>query len=415
VAWLIFITPINTFLFRKKVRLGVINQETDTKLTAQTVDALTNVNAMHDYARRNYEMKRMKESIELRRTAGLANWGYSEKVLTLNSVLESLFVGGMIFSAIYLWSMGNLTAGDIILVVTLVISIRGNLGHLGQRFNEFAEQISQVKEGLTDILHEHDVVDAPGAKNLEVISGEISFNNISFKYETQDIFKNLTLKIKAGERVGLIGRSGAGKSTLMKLITRQYDMTGGEILIDGQNINSVKQESLRRAVTIVPQEPLLFHRSLKENILYGNLSASEEEIVRAARRAQAHNFIDSLPNKYSTLVGERGIKLSGGERQRVVIARAFLKNSKILLLDEATSALDSESEILIQEALKKLMEGKTVIAIAHRLSTLRAMDRLVVMDKGQVVEDGTHEELLEKGGIYAGLWTHQAGGFLQEE
>lgn len=415
VAWLLFISPINIFLFKKKVRLGLINQEADTKLTGQTVDVLTNINAMHDYARREHEMKRMKKAIELRRTTGLNNWSYSEKVLTLNSVLEAIFVGGMIFASIYMWDIGAITAGDIILVITLVISIRGNLGHLGQRFNEFAEQISQVKEGLTDILREHDIKDSEEAKNLEITAGEISIENVSFGYESENIFKNLSLKIKPGERVGLIGHSGAGKSTLMKLLTRQYDVTRGQILIDGQNISSVKQKSLREAITTVPQEPLLFHRSLRENIIYGDTSASEEEMIKAAKMAQAHNFINSLPKKYETLVGERGIKLSGGERQRVVIARAFLKNSSILLLDEATSALDSESEILIQEALQKLMEGKTVIAIAHRLSTLRAMDRLIVMDDGKVVEDGTHEELLKKDGIYASLWAHQAGGFIKDE
>ena len=233
-------------------------------------------------------------------------------------------------------------------------------------------------------------------------------------YGTQYIFRGLNLQILSGERVGLVGRSGAGKSTLMKLITRERDITSGKILIDGQNIALVTQESLRSAIAVVPQDPLLFHRSLKDNIRYGNLAATDRAIEKASEFAQAHNFIDALPNKYETLVGERGIKLSGGERQRVAIARAFLKNAKILLLDEATSSLDSVSEVAIQGALEKLMRGKTVIAVAHRLSTLRAMDRIIILDKGQIIEDGTHNELLKRGGVYAELWGHQAGGFIQD-
>lgn len=415
VMWILVVTPMNIVLFRKKIPLGKAATKSETELNANTVDVLTNINAVRDYARSAFELNFLYGLIEERRRAGAANWRFGEKAITLNNLFEVLFATGMIGSSVYLWTLGRLTAGDIILVITLFSQIRRTISGLGQQFNAFADNLSTIKEALSDILNDHEIVDAQGAKKLNVSAGEIVFNQVDFSYGDRSIFNKLDLKIKSGERVGLIGRSGAGKSTLVKLLTRQYDTTGGSVLIDGQDISKVIQNSLHEAIATVPQEPLLFHRSIKDNIRYGDLTASEEDIVSSAEQAQAHKFIDSLPTKYDTLVGERGIKLSGGEKQRVAIARAFLKRSKILLLDEATSALDSESEVLIQEALSKLMEGKTVIAIAHRLSTLRAMDRLIVMDGGKIVEDGTHEELLEKGGIYAGLWAHQAGGFIKEE
>lgn len=415
ICWLVVVTPINILLVRKKVPLGIAQQARETELRGQTVDVLTNINAMHDYARHMFELGRFKELIDIRRRASLKDWAFSEWILVLNGVLETIFVGGMIMITVYLWSIGVITAGDIILILALVVSLRGQLVFIGQRFNNFAETIGEVKEGLEEILVEHEIVDAPIATKLRVLDGEIVLKDISFQYHTQSIFDKLNLTIKPGERVGLVGRSGAGKSTLMKLLTRQYDLGGGEILIDGQNIALVTQESLRDSVAVVPQDPLLFHRSLKENIGYGRLDATEEDIRASAEKAQAHRFIDVLPKKYETLVGERGIKLSGGERQRVAIARAFLKDAKILLLDEATSSLDSENEVMIQKALGELMKGKTVIAIAHRLSTLRTMDRIVVIENGQIVEDGSHEDLLKLGGIYSELWSHQAGGFLVEK
>ena len=414
VGWLLFLAPLNIFLAKKKMKYSLVAQEKETELRAQTIDILTNINAMHDYARRDFELGRLGNLIKIRRQVGMRNWSYSESVMTLNNVLENLFIGGMILMAIHLWSIGTLTAGDVILVLTMASYIRKDISQIGQRFNDFAEKLGQTKEGLTEILREHEIKDSVNAKNLDVSGGEIIFENTSFQYETHEIFKKLNFHIKPGQRVGLVGRSGAGKSTLMKLLMRQYDTSEGRILIDGQDIKLVKQESLRDSIAVVPQDPLLFHRSLKENIHYGKLSASDADIIRAAEQAQAHQFIDSLPKKYDTLVGERGVKLSGGERQRVAIARAFLKNAKILLLDEATSSLDSESESMIRGALEELMKGKTVIAIAHRLSTIRAMDRILVIDDGQIVEDGNHDELLKLGGIYAELWSHQAGGFINE-
>ncbi len=247
--------------------------------------------------------------------------------------------------------------------------------------------------------------------------GLIEFKNTSFLYAegNRNVLKDFSLTIPPGQKVGLVGKSGAGKSTLVKLLQRQYDLVDGEICIDGQNIADVTRESVHEAIAVVPQEPLLFHRTIKENIAYGKLDAKHEDIVHAARLAYVHEFVERMQHSYETLVGERGVKLSGGERQRIALARAILKSSRILVLDEATSSLDSESEAVIQKALHTLMEGKTVIAIAHRLSTLKEMDRIIVIEEGKIVQDGSHGELLKQKGIYADLWLHQSGGYLQDE
>ena len=263
---------------------------------------------------------------------------------------------------------------------------------------------------------EIDVQDEPESKPLAVGEGAIDFENVSFDYGGQDkgqaVFKDLSLHVKPGEKIGLIGPSGAGKSTLVSLLLRLFDLQKGRITIDGQDISEVTQESLREYVALIPQDTSLFHRSLYENIHYGDLEADRNAVEDAARKAHADEFIEALEEGYETIVGERGIKLSGGQRQRIAIARAILKDAPILVLDEATSALDSESEKLIQEGLEALMEGKTVIAIAHRLSTIAHLDRLIVMDQGQIVEQGSHEELLKQKGLYARLWNMQSGGFL---
>lgn len=415
VAWIVVVTPINIFLYKKKLPLGKATSKAETDIGAGTIDMLTNINAVQDYARRDFEISRINSLIENRRRTGLKNWQFAERTIAINNFFEAIFAGGMILGTIYLYTMKAVSAGDVVLIISLVSMIRRSISGIGQQFNAFADNLSTIRESLTEVLNDQEIVDRKGAQELHVTNGEIVFKNISFKYGEREIFKDLNFNIKAGERIGLIGKSGAGKSTLMKLLNRQYDLSRGEILIDDQNIAEVTQNSLRGSIATVPQEPLLFHRSIKENIAYGDLSADDKSITEAAEQAQAHGFIKNIADGYDSLVGERGVKLSGGEKQRVAIARAFLKKSKILLLDEATSALDSESEILIQQALEKLMEGKTVIAIAHRLSTLRAMDRLIVMDGGKIVEDGTHEELLKRGGIYAELWSHQAGGFIKED
>ncbi len=417
VGWLAVVGPLNFYLARKRVHVSAATQREDTRVRAQVIDLLSNVSAMHDFARRTFELSGLKATILGRYKWGIKNWTLSEIARIASNITQLLFVGGILFAAVYGWSRGLVTAGDIVLVLALVAGLGYRMEELGRDINDFAENYGEIREGLEDLLNTYDIADISGARPLVARAGEIEFKNVSFVYEegVSAILNDFSLSVPAGQKVGLVGRSGAGKSTLFKLLLRHYDISSGEILIDGQNIAHATQESVRGAIATVPQEPLLFHRTIKENIAYGRLGATDEEIVDAARLAQAGVFIQKLPLGYDTMVGERGVKLSGGERQRVVLARAILKPAKILVLDEATSALDSESEGAIQQALEILMKGKTVLAIAHRLSTLSKMDRIIVLDQGKIVEDGTHRQLLRKKGLYAELWAHQSGGYIKDE
>ncbi len=413
-GWALVLIPFNIYLARWRMPFSAATQQAETALGGTTVDLLTNMAAVHEYARRPHELERLKTFITKRRVSGLDNWTRGEITLVINNILQAVFIGGMIFTAVALARAGLISAGDIVLVLTVIILMEGRLTFIGNQINSFANTWGTIKESLTDILVKYDVTDRAGANHLVAPHGAIELDHISFDYGGASVFEDLTLSIPAGQRVGLVGRSGAGKSTLAKLILRHYDIAKGSIMIDGADIAAVTKESLRRAIAIVPQEPLLFHRTISENIAYGTENATAEDVERAAGLAQAHEFIAALPHGYDSLVGERGIKLSGGQRQRVAIARALLKNAPILLLDEATSSLDSESENAVQKALLALMNKRTVIAIAHRLSTLRAMDRIIVLDEGRIKESGTHDELLAAGGLYASLWERQAGGFLPD-
>lgn len=412
--WVSVVFFVNLYFSRMRLPLSQHAQHLESKLTGSTVDLLSNISAMQEYARRLFEIDRLKSLTDERRTAGLRNWHFGERVLMLNGVLQAVFGGAMAFAAVYYAAHGLIAAADIILILTIIFRIEGLLLFMGSHINAITEDWGEVQDSLEEILEPHEIPDKKGAVELTVSDPSIAFENVNFGFHSQPVFENLSLAIPAGERVGLVGKSGAGKSTLVRLLLHHYDIQGGVITISGTDISSVTQDSLRRAISIVPQEPLLFHRTIRENISYGKPAASEHDIIEAAKQAQAHAFIERLDAKYESLVGERGVKLSGGERQRIAIARAILKDAPILLLDEATSALDSESEVEIQKALQELMKGKTVIAIAHRLSTLRQMDRIIVLDKGRVIEEGTHDELVAKKGTYAELWSHQAGGFLQD-
>jgi ATP-binding cassette subfamily B protein len=288
--------------------------------------------------------------------------------------------------------------------------------NLSRRFLEFFEYVGNVANGVHIIIKPHEIVDAPQALAASIDRGRIEFQHVMFGYTPeQPIFRDLNVVIPAGQRVGLVGFSGSGKSTFVSLILRLYDVQGGRIVIDGTDIRAMTQESLHRQLSLIPQDPNLFHRSLMENIRYGRLDATEEEVIEAARKAHAHDFVTQIKDKYNSLVGERGVKLSGGQRQRIAIARVVVKNAPILILDEATSSLDSITEQAIQETLDEVMKGKTVIVVAHRLSTIAHLDRILVFDQGRVVEDGSHAELLALNGSYQRLWSRQAGGFVLDD
>ena len=310
---------------------------------------------------------------------------------------------------------GWITVGDFALVLSINAAIADFLWQLAREFSQFSKLWGRVSQALQAILDAPDLEDQAAAKTLRVEKGEVSFDHVTFQYKgTDPLFKDTSVVIGAGQKVGLVGHSGGGKTTFVNLILRLYDVTGGRVLIDGQDIAQVTQDSLRHVIGMIPQDPSLFHRSLMENIRYGRVVATDAEVIEAAKRAHAHDFITKIPEGYDALVGERGIKLSGGQRQRIAIARAVLKDAPILILDEATSQLDSMTESLIQDSLWNLMHGKTTIVIAHRLSTLLHMDRILVFDRGTIVEDGTHTELLAQGGKYKALWDAQVGGFLPE-
>ncbi len=318
---------------------------------------------------------------------------------------------GTIGMAVWLWWRGQATPGDVATVLAMFFVVQGYLRDIGYHINNLRRSVNDMEEMVAILALPLGVADRPGARDIDVREGRIDFDRVTFHYgrHTTPLYRDFSLTIRAGERVGLVGHSGSGKTTFVKLIQRLHDVSGGRILIDGQDVAAVTQESLRRSIAIVQQEPVLFHRSLAENIAYGRPGATRAEIERAAQLANAHGFVARLPEGYATTVGERGVKLSGGERQRIALARAFLADAPILILDEATSALDSESEALIQEAVERLMHDRTTIVIAHRLSTVRALDRILVFDHGQVVEEGRHETLVrQEDGIYRRLFERQA-------
>ncbi|HXF52789.1 MAG TPA: ABC transporter ATP-binding protein [Hyphomicrobiaceae bacterium] len=410
------------FYFVPRIELLSRNtSEARSALTGRIVDSYTNMTTVKlfshtdredAYAREGLEehLKRYQAQLRLNTWMELYLYSINGAVLVVTTGL-----------AIWLWTRGEVTIGAIAVVTGLIVRLMAMSGWFMRSMAQIFDNIGVVQESMMTIARPHTVVDRADAKPLRVIRGEIRYEGIRFHYGKEGgVIDNLSLVIRPGEKVGLVGRSGAGKSTLVNLLLRFFDLEDGCILIDGQDIASVTQDSLRAQIGMVTQDTSLLHRSIRDNILYGRPDAGEAAMIAAARRAQAHDFILELEDAkgrrgYAAHVGERGVKLSGGQRQRIAIARVLLKNAPILILDEATSALDSEVEAAIQEQLYNLMEGKTVIAIAHRLSTIAAMDRLVIMDRGRIVEEGSHAELLKRGGLYADLWMRQSGGFLAKE
>lgn len=405
---------LNYFLVPRKRAFSLALSESKTRARGSVVDVFSNISATRQYTRMQNEKEFIQEQTKDIRDRGAMSWLYSEYMMFVNGLVLTIYSFAMFYMLLVRWIDGDVTTSGFIAVMILIMNLAGTMIFIGRTFNDTAAAYGEAEEGLSELVIPHEIVDKQDATEITVNGGQIDWKDVTFEFGNNTVFDNFDLTIRKGQRVGLVGPSGAGKTTFVSLLLRQHDIDDGAIEIDGHNIAQVTQDSLRANIAVVPQEPLLFHRTIKENIAYGNPDATQEEIEEVAKKAQAHEFIMKLEDGYDTMVGERGIKLSGGQKQRVAIARAMLKDTPILVLDEATSALDSESEVAIQKALQELMEGKTVIAVAHRLSTLREMDRILVLETGKVIEDGTHDELTKNGGTYQRLWEHQAGGFLTE-
>lgn len=389
--------------------------EIRSSLLGKIVDSLTNNFAVNLFYRFAEEKKKIAFGQKQEKASNIAAWVYAEKVHCLISLVHFAgFLAGINGSILYLWIHGHITTGQAVQVFTTVWSLSQIMWTLGTSFPNLFRAIGTAKQAYAVMKDPKDIEDFPNAKKLQVREGEIVFENVSFRYGEKQLFENKHVYIKGGEKIGLVGFTGAGKSTFVNLILRFFPVERGKIRIDGQDINSVTLQSLRSSIALIPQEPVLFHRTLRENIAFGKEGANEDEILKAAKLAHCDEFIQAIPKQYEAKVGERGTKLSGGEKQRIAIARAILADAPILILDEATSSLDSVTEKYIQDSFEKLMEGRTTIAIAHRLSTLSAMDRILVFDKGKIVEEGSPENLLKRGGLYAKMWKMQAGGFLPD-
>ncbi|ATC86377.1 ABC transporter ATP-binding protein [Pseudoalteromonas arctica] len=423
-VWLVLYICVQLYFVPRLKKIASSQADARSEMTGRIVDSYTNISTIKLFSYTQREEQYAKQSMDV-----FLQPVYKQMrlVTSLNFVIQSLnylLVFSVTAVSLYLWSLSAISAGAIAVAVSLALRLNGMAQWIMWEISSLFENIGTVADGIKTLSNPIEVADKPNADTLNVSQGAIEFNNVHFNYgkaanETNrsPVMNGLNLNIKPGEKIGLVGRSGAGKSTLVNLLLRFYDTDSGTIKIDGQNITDVSQESLRRYIAMVTQDTSLLHRSVKDNILYGRPDATQAEMINATKQAKALEFIndlvDSKGNKgFDAQVGERGVTLSGGQRQRIAIARVLLKNAPILILDEATSALDSEVEAAIQASLDDLMTGKTVIAIAHRLSTIAQMDRLIVLDDGGVVEQGTHEELIAKGGIYAALWTHQTGGFI---
>lgn len=421
-AWLtIYIAALIWFVPRLS-KTAQAQADARSLMTGRITDAYTNITTVKLFSHAGREAEYAKEAMQEFMQTVHNQMRLVSGIEVINHTLSMLLIASTVGVALMLWGQGIVAIGAIAAASAMALRLNGMAHWIMWEMARLFEQIGTVQDGINTLSKEPAVIDVPDAKQLQITQGELRFDDVYFSYSKdldKAVIKGLNFTIKPGERIGLIGRSGAGKSTLVNLLLRFYDINSGKILIDGQDIAKVTQDSLRAQIGMVTQDTSLLHRSVRENIKYGRPDASDEEMITAAKKAQADEFIQSLVDKkgaagYDVQVGERGVKLSGGQRQRIAIARVMLKDAPILLLDEATSALDSEVEHAIQDSLYSLMEGKTVVAIAHRLSTIAAMDRLIVMDQGKIVEEGTHAELLKLGGLYAQLWAHQSGGFLPE-
>lgn len=422
-GWLICVVIIMKF-FLPRLRQTASNQaDARALMTGRITDAYANIGAVKLFSHSNRELKYAKSAMQDFMSTVHAQMRWVSILGTTTETLSLVMIVGSTAIGVHLWLIGQVSVGAIAVAGGIALRLKGMVQWIMWEMASLFEQIGTVQDGMKTLTTPHAITDKKDARPLVVSQGKIDFDGVAFNYGKDDktiqLFNDFNLHIKAGEKIGLVGRSGSGKSSLVNLLLRFYDVNHGKISIDDQDISTITQNSLREQIGMVTQDTALLHRTVRENIAYGKPDATDDEIIMAAKKAHAWEFIQSLQDKYGntgldTQVGERGVKLSGGQRQRIAIARVILKNAPILLLDEATSALDSEIEHAITQSLDMMMAGKTVIAIAHRLSTIASLDKLVVMDKGQIIEMGSHDELVAKGGVYANLWARQSGGFLGE-
>src|SRR3989339_243090 len=414
-GWFVVFMVFNGIFTMYKIKFDIARSSAESESTAILADTITNHTNVKLFCGYNREVglfSWVSDKVKkLRRKA----WNLDATIHAVQGLLMVSFEVGIFYYAIRLWQNNLFTIGDFVLLQTYIILIFDRIWNLSNVIRQLYQDLADAEEMTVILQTTHEIQDVINAKDLVIKDGEIEFRNVTFSYsQTREIIDEFNLIVKPKEKLGVVGPSGAGKTTIIKLILRMFELSGGKILIDGQNVAKITQESLWSSASMVPQDPILFHRTLMENIRYGKPEATDEQVYEAARLAHCHEFISGFQEGYGTYVGERGMRLSGGERQRVAIARAILRNAPILILDEATSSLDSESERLIQDALDNLMQNKTVIVIAHRLSTIMKMDRIVVIDDGRIVEEGTHVKLLRRrDGVYKRLWNLQAGGVIQ--
>jgi len=414
-AWTVGHLVLSTIFLKSGYQLSELFSEASSTMTGKIVDSLTNMLNVRLFSRGEYESRYLNRFAQEEQNRYHQSLWHLEKMKLFQGLLGSVFILTIMVSLIYGWSHGWVTLGDFTLVGMLSFSMLGFVWYASFQMTTFVREAGKMKAALILITTPHAIKDAADSKPLMVKHGQIEFKDVNFCYQSgKPVFNQLSVSIPAGQKVGLVGFSGSGKSTFVNVILRFYDIQGGEILIDGQNNKAVTGASLRQSIAMIPQDPSLFHRTLMENIHYGREDASDEEVIQAAKLAHCHEFIEQLDEKYQSLVGERGVKLSGGQRQRIAIARAILKNAPILILDEATSSLDSVTEKIIQQSLDALMKNRTTLVIAHRLSTLLHIDRILVFHQGNIIEDGPITELLNQNGHFAHLWSLQANGFLPE-
>jgi ATP-binding cassette, subfamily B, bacterial len=413
--WSVSFFSVSLIMSKKLTALSHEQAAKASILGGQIIDSLSHALSVSLFARRAHEISRRAGSLADYRKAYQETEKYG---LIMHSIQGGLIAIMMAFSAyflVYLYAKGLVTVGDFALILGLSMETGHMMWFTMSQVDELNKVLGRCNQALASLILPLEIQDKPNASTASFPQGEITFDKVTFHYKgTEPLFQNKSIEIGARQKVGLVGYSGGGKSTFVNLILRLYDVTSGAILIDGQDIRDLTQDSLRSNIAMIPQDPALFHRSLAENIRYGCLDASDEELIQAAKKAHAHDFIEKLPQGYETVVGERGVRLSGGQRQRIAIARAILKNAPILILDEASSQLDSLTETLIQDSLWDCMSHKTTIVIAHRLSTLLHMDRILVFDKGDIIEDGSHSQLLSNNGLYKRLWDTQVGGFISD-